>query len=182
MGAIILTGGASSRMGADKASQVWGARRAVDHVAALAEAVGARRIVTAGAAGFGLAHVADAEPPGGPVGGILGGLAFFAGTVGRVLVLAVDAPTIRPSDLQPLLAAEDPGASFLGLPLPMVMSVRSVPGDASPDWPVKRFVERAGLALLAPPPEALLRLRGANTPAERARLAREAGVSGPSAS
>ena len=41
LGAIILSGGASSRMGVDKAAMDWLGRRAVDRVADLAFEVGA---------------------------------------------------------------------------------------------------------------------------------------------
>ena len=39
LGAMILTGGASSRMGVDKATQLWEGIAAVERVAALARAV-----------------------------------------------------------------------------------------------------------------------------------------------
>ena len=71
------------------------------------------------------------------------------------------------------LAAEAPGAAFVGQPLPMVLDLAARPGDAQADWPLRRFVERAGLIQLAPDPVLLPRLRGANTPTERDRLAGE---------
>ena len=170
LGAIILTGGASRRMGVDKASQVWGDRRAVDLVAALAQAAGASRIVTAGGTDFGLPWAADPEPFSGPVAGLLGGVALMGPRIERFLVLAVDAPTIRPDDLAAILAAPPPGASYQGLPLPMLVDRGALPADAANDWPLKRVVERAGLAILPPPTDAAQRLRGANTPEERAGL------------
>ena len=173
LGAIILTGGASRRMGTDKAAQLWDGRRAVDLVADLARALGATVIVSAGDGEFGLPRAPDPAPLSGPVAGVLAGLDLLGGQVARVLVLAVDAPTIRPEDLAPLLAAEAPGAAFVGQPLPMVLDLAARPGDAQADWPLRRFVERAGLIQLAPDPVLLPRLRGANTPTERDRLAGE---------
>lgn len=172
VGAIILTGGASSRMGADKAAQLWGGRRAVDRVADLALALGAPRVLTAGEGDYGFEGVRDPAPQSGPVAGVLAGLAALG--PGRVLVLAVDAPTLTADDLAPLLAADPPGATFEGLPLPMVIDREAAPADAAPDWPLRRFAERAGLARLPPPPGAAERLRGANTPGERERLLRAA--------
>ncbi|HEX5377964.1 MAG TPA: hypothetical protein VFW47_05290, partial [Phenylobacterium sp.] len=69
-----------------------------------------------------------------------------------------------------------PGAAFEGLPLPMVLEVAAAPAEAEAEWPLRRLVERAGLLQLTPSPDALLRLRGANTPEEYGRLAREAGL------
>ncbi len=170
LGAIVLTGGASSRMGEDKASQAWGERRAVDLVAALARSVGAARVVTAGGGDFGLPWAADPAPFSGPVAGLVRGADMFGPAFARLLVLAVDAPTLLADDLAPLLAAPAPGASYRSLPLPMVVSRAAIPPDAEGGWPLKRVVERAGLAQLEPPDGALARLRGANTPDERARL------------
>ncbi|KRA62323.1 molybdopterin-guanine dinucleotide biosynthesis protein A [Caulobacter sp. Root655] len=170
-GAIILTGGASRRMGADKASLDWDGQRAVDRVAALAAAVGAARVLTAGRA-FGLEHVEDPEPGAGPVAGVLGGArALVAHGLARALVLAVDAPTVTADDLAPLLAAPEPGAFYEGLPVPMVVALEALPPDAEPGWPLRRLVERAGLVALPCDEAVRLRLRGANTPEERARLA-----------
>jgi len=160
LGAIILCGGASRRMGRDKAVLDWNGVRAVDRVAALARAVGAAALVTAGA-DLGLPWVADDEAFAGPVGGVVAG-ARALGTE-RLLVLAVDAPTVLPEDLAPLLAA---GGYYDGLPVPMVVEASALPADAEAGWPLRRFVERAGLVALPVPAGALARLRGANTPEE----------------
>ncbi|MBP7705050.1 MAG: NTP transferase domain-containing protein [Caulobacter sp.] len=171
--AVILTGGASSRMGEDKAAQDWGGLRAIDRVAALARAAGAGEVVTAGAVDFGLPWIADPEPLSGPVAGVLA--AARATGAARLLVLAVDAPTLRPEDLSPLLTAGAPGAAYEGLPLPMVLDRAAIPAGAQGGWPLRRLVERAGLA--QPPVEAgaAERIRGANTPEERAALLTAAG-------
>lgn len=169
-GAIVLTGGASSRMGADKALLAWNGRRAVDLIAALAEAAGAAVVLTVGR-DHGLPHVADDTPGAGPVGGVLAGARALAERgLERMLVLAVDAPTAAPADLAPLLAAQCAGAFYEGLFVPMVLRLDALPPDAEPGWPLRRLVERAGLTPLPVAPEALARLRGANTPGERAAL------------
>lgn len=166
LGAIILCGGGSRRMGRDKAALDWNGRRAVDLVADLARAVGAGALVTAGA-DLGLPWVADDAAGAGPVGGVLAG-ARALGTA-RLLVLAVDAPTITVGDLAPLLTT---GGCYEGLPVPMVLEAAALPPDAEAGWPLRRLVERAGLRALPVPEGALLRLRGANTPGERDVLLR----------
>jgi molybdopterin-guanine dinucleotide biosynthesis protein A len=176
LAAIILTGGASRRMGVDKGAQMWGDRRAVDHVADLARTLGARRILTAGEGDYGLERVRDPAPQSGPVAGVLAGLSVLSRNYGRVLVLAVDAPTLRAEDLAPLMASGPPGAAFEGFPLPMIIDPRSTPADARADWPLRRLTEQAGLAMLALPAQATDRIRGANTGEERLRLLRMAGL------
>lgn len=167
LGALILMGGASSRMGADKAYLEWNGVSAAERCARLAQAVGAKLVLTVGGAG----DVPDVWPGGGPVGGILAGVdRLLAADFSRVLVLAVDAPTARPADLTPLLDAPREGAAYEGLHLPMVFQVAALPADAEAEWPVARLIERAGLAQLACDEQAALRLRGANTPEERAAL------------
>ena len=167
LGAIILCGGGSRRMGRDKALLDWDGQRAVDRVAALARAVGAEALVTAGA-DLGLPWVPDDEAGAGPVGGVLAG-AKALGTA-RLLVLAVDAPTVTVEDLASLLAAGSPGAAYEGLPAPMVLDLAALPEGAEAGWPLRRFVERAGLLALPVPEGAMARLRGANTPEERVSL------------
>jgi molybdopterin-guanine dinucleotide biosynthesis protein A len=167
LGGVILVGGASSRMGADKAGQDWGGRRAVDLVAGLARACGADFVLTAGG-DYGLPFVADPAPLSGPASGVLAGAARLAREgASHVLVLAVDAPTLDASDLAPLLAAPDPGAAFTGFPMPMVVAIGALPADAS-GWPLRRLVEAANLALIDPAEDVKPRLRGFNTPEERA--------------
>ncbi|MEH0195279.1 NTP transferase domain-containing protein [Caulobacter sp. CCNWLY153] len=169
LGAIILCGGGSVRMGQDKALIDWGGARAVDRVAALARAAGAEAVLTAGR-DYGLDWVPDPQDGAGPVGGVLAGVAALrARGCERALVLAVDAPTLTLEDLAPLLAAET-GAAFEVSPVPMVLSLGAVPEAALPGWPLRRLVERAGLAVLPCPEEARARLLGANTPEERDRL------------
>jgi molybdopterin-guanine dinucleotide biosynthesis protein A len=164
LGAIILCGGASRRMGRDKAVLDWDGARAVDRVAALARAVGADALVTAGA-DLGLPWVPDEQALAGPVGGVLAGARALGAE--RLLVLAVDAPTLTAEDLAPLLAT---GGYYEGLPVPMVLETAVLPTDAQAGWPLRRLVEAAGLKALPVPDGALARLRGANTPEERAAL------------
>jgi len=172
LGAIILAGGGSRRMGRDKAAQDWGGVRAVDRVAALARALGADPVVTAGR-DYGLAFAPDPRPGAGPVAGVMAGAAMLkAAGCRRALVLAVDAPTLRPADLDPLFAAAAPGAAFESLHLPMLLDLAVLPSDARDDWPLALLVERAGLARPTCPDAARSRLRGANTPEEMARLLR----------
>jgi molybdopterin-guanine dinucleotide biosynthesis protein A len=169
-GVLILTGGGSRRMGRDKAALDWGGVRAVDRLADLARALGAEPVLTVGA-NLGLPFVLDPEPGAGPVGGVLAGVAALSQAgLARALILAVDAPTITAEDLSPLLAADGPGAAFEGLPLPMVLTFSALPEGVEAGWPLRRLVERAGLAVVAAPAEAEARLRGANTPEERAGL------------
>jgi len=171
LGSIILTGGAASRMGADKGALPWLGMRAVDRVAALARAAGAHVLVTVGTTDYGLAFVADDPPLGGPVGGVLAGVkALRTRGCDRALVLAVDAPTIRLADIEPLLSEVGVGAAFEALHLPMVLDIAAIPSEARADWPMARLAERTGLSQLICPPEARARLRGANTPVERDEL------------
>lgn len=179
LGAVILTGGASSRMGLDKAALDWAGLRAVDRAAAAAKGAGADAVITVGPRDYGLPNVADDPPLGGPVGGVLAGLAALqAAGCDRALVLAVDAPTLTPDDLAPLLAAPAPGAAYEDLHLPLAMAVAAAPWDLAADAPLRRLAAEAGLARLAAPPDAQARLRGANTPEERAALLAELAARG----
>lgn len=174
LGAMILSGGASSRMGADKALIDWLGRRAVDWVADLALEVGAKIVVTVGTADYGLPLVVEETPLGGPVGGVLAGAVALrdAGCL-RALVLAVDAPSLTAEDLAPLLAAGAAGGAYEGLHFPLVVALEALPSDARDDWPMARLIERAGVVRLAAPLGTQARLRGANTPQEREALLAE---------
>ena len=162
--AIILARGRSARMGADKATLPWNCEMAVERVWNLAKAAGASEIVVAGG-DYGLPFVSDAVTHGGPVGGLLAGVAALR-SAERFLILAVDAPALLVEDLRQLLDARSPGAAFAGQPLPMVVSREAIPSGLPYDSPLRSFVERAGLGEVAQPQDASDRLRGANTPAE----------------
>lgn len=171
LGAVILTGGSSRRMGADKAAELWFGMRAVDRVAEVARACGARHVVTAGDVDYGYDTAPDATPLGGPVGGLISGAeALRLRGCDRGLFLAVDAPTLLPADVTDLFAQPSPGAAFEGLPLPMVVDLSAWPADAESGWPLRRLVERIGLSQLVCPKDRRSHVRGANTPGERAAL------------
>jgi molybdopterin-guanine dinucleotide biosynthesis protein A len=103
---------------------------------------------------------------------VLAGAARLASEgTSHALVLAVDAPLLEACDLAPLLAAPDPGAAFAGFPLPMLVAIEALPTEA-PGWPLRRLSQAAGLAAIEPPVEMQSRLRGANTPDERAAALR----------
>lgn len=171
LGVIILTGGGSSRMGADKAVLLWNGRRAVDRLAQLAHHLGAAAVLTAGDRDYGLPRAAEDPPGGGPAAGIVAGATALRGQgCSRALVLAVDAPTILETDLHALLDAPPPGAAFADLHLPLVFALDALSPESGAGWPMGRLVERAGLIRLACPSEARARLRGANTPEERQAL------------
>ncbi len=170
LAAAILVGGASSRMGTDKAAQDWLGRRAVDWVADLARSVGASQVITAGG-DYGLPFAADPSPQAGPVAGVMAAAARLrAEGFERILLLAVDAPSLTPADISPLLTSPAPGAVYDGFPLPFVADLAALPVDAQHGWPLRRLAARAGLAALPCPPAVARRLRGANSPEERAAL------------
>ena len=174
LGAMILSGGGSTRMGQDKAGLDWLGVRAIDRVAALARAAGAEIVVEIGVADHGLPRISEDPPGSGPVGGVMAGARALLGAgCDRAVVLAVDAPTLTPEDLAPLLAAPSPGAAFEGLHLPLVVDLAALPAEAEAGGALARLVARSGVGRRPCPAEAQVRLRGANTPAERAVLLAE---------
>jgi molybdopterin-guanine dinucleotide biosynthesis protein A len=155
-------------MGVDKAMLDWNGRTALDRVAGLARALGAARVVAIGRSVETLPSVLDGGQ--GPVGGVIAAVEHLRGLgCERALVLAVDAPTLTPDDIAPLLAAPT-GAAYEGQPFPMVLPVSALPPDVRPEWPMARLAARAGLARPRLPNDAAARLRGANTPEERQAL------------
>ena len=90
LGGLLLTGGASRRMGEDKALIEVGGRRLVDHAAALLTAV-ADPVIEVGPGWSGLPAVREDPPGSGPLAALGAGAASLraAGHDGAVLVLAV---------------------------------------------------------------------------------------------
>ncbi len=158
-------------MGDDKAALEWCGVRAIDRVTSLAKAAGAANIVTVGHTNYGLPFVPDAVRDAGPIGGVLAGAAALAALgLQRVLVLAVDAPTIRLEDIRPLLASPTSAAAFEGFHLPFVADIASLPILMPSNWPLARLIDAMGAARPPCRKHATPRIRGANTPAERQAL------------
>lgn len=167
LGAVILAGGRSSRMGADKASLLWDGRRAIDLVADLARSVGAAAVIVSGA-DYGLPYAPDPQPDAGPAAGLFNAAAVLK-DVSCILALAVDAPTLHKDDLRLLLAAARPGSVFEDQPLPMLVE-RDALLRASGATSLKAIVRTCGLQKLPLPCHMRARVRGANTPQEAAQL------------
>lgn len=104
--AIVLAGGASRRLGVDKAEQHIGGRRLLD--IALAAVSAADAVVVVGPPRYVPREVTvvSEDPPGsGPVAGIAAGLRALPDGPADVAVLAVDLPWITPATVAALTAA-----------------------------------------------------------------------------
>jgi len=175
---VVLAGGQSQRMGADKARLQWRGQSLIDRALSALRASGCTRIIVSGNYPD-YAHVADRYPERGP----LGGLASIAAVApeSRWLVLAVDQPLVDTALLRPLLDGLLAGVECARsvcrygeepLPMALVVSVdtrrwlqSAVCGDAG-----RRSLQalQDRLRIHALPADASLRarLRGANTPDE----------------
>lgn len=108
--AVILAGGASTRMGRDKAWLPCDGQTLLERQAGLARKLRPRELFISGRAdanysAFGLPVLPDATPGLGPLPGILA--ALKASTAPLVLVLAVDLPLMQSEILESLLARCD---------------------------------------------------------------------------
>jgi molybdopterin-guanine dinucleotide biosynthesis protein A len=118
----VLTGGASSRMGRDKAAiEVDGVAMA-DRVVASLVAAGASSVVTVGGAG---ADLDDDHPGAGPLGAVLTSLRWAAG---RVVVVAPCDLVAPDASAFAALAAAAPAVGGVGEPLPVAVG----PGALEP--------------------------------------------------
>lgn len=119
---LVLAGGASRRMGRDKALLPWRGRPLIDHMLALLAAAGVERSVVSGDRPC---HdgLPDRYPGQGPLGGIATAAAALPDCC--LLVVPVDMPLLAPARLVALLR-QYPRAACLhyrGHPLPMRLRV-----------------------------------------------------------
>lgn len=175
---VVLAGGRSQRMGADKARLRWHGQTLLDHALEQLRGAGCTRVLVSGSYQQYL-HVPDRYPDCGP----LGGLASIAEAVpeSRWLVVAIDQPLVDAAMLRPLLTGLQVGLeSARGIcrygeePLPMALTVqpatrqwlrtavRSVTGHRS----LKALHDALRVYTLPADASVRARLRGANTPAE----------------
>lgn len=106
----VLAGGASTRMGTDKALLAVSGRPLAAIAAAALRGAGAARVLAVGGdgaalAGLGLEAVADAAPGEGPLAGILA--ALDAARTDVVVVLACDLPGVTAASVARVIAALD---------------------------------------------------------------------------
>lgn len=116
--AVLLCGGASRRMGRDKALLPLGGGTLLEQAIKTLQALASEVLLAPGAASryasSGLREVLDSEPGQGPCAGILAGLA--AASHDRVLFVAVDLPLLDRCSLAELIAkarAEDADVATL---------------------------------------------------------------------
>ena len=124
-GGVILAGGRSTRMGADKAMLDWHGAPLVGHVASIvAKAVDGPVVVVAAAGQVlpeGMWVVRDREPGRGPLMGLLTGLEALAGEAETAFVCAVDLPFLTTEAIRRPLDALACGAQAA---VPVVAGVR----------------------------------------------------------
>ncbi|MGI9187308.1 MAG: molybdenum cofactor guanylyltransferase [Gaiellales bacterium] len=199
MGAILLLGGRSTRMGTAKASLDWHGEPLAAHVARVLQraAVGPVIVVAAPdqdvpALPDGVELVRDRVADQGPLRGIEAGLDALGDRADAAFVASVDAPLLHPTFVTALLGALTPDVELLvpdaqGFrhPLTAVWRTSTLPavtaaladGVAGPgylfDRVRTRFLDEAALLTLpgvASADPRLDSLRNANTPAELASV------------
>lgn len=178
--AVILAGGASSRMGGvDKALVSLGGERLIDRVVARL-APQADRLMISGASdyGTGLETIADApDAPPGPAGGLLSVCGYLRreGSAAAFLTAPVDGPFLPPDLAErlaaaaPAIAADDNGvhATFAYWTLASLeRAAESLAGEAS--FSLQRLAQAAGARVVRwPGADAFANI---NTPDDLARF------------
>lgn len=171
IGGVILAGGQSSRMGADKATLVLDGRTLLDrarHMLAECGVTSAGAILVSGRPDE-PDGVPDSEPGAGPAHGARDALAALnARGFTRAIIIPVDMPRLTPAHLQPLLSASGSAAAYADQPLPCVVDTQAVPNDAAPS--LFGLLTAHGVTWLACPADAAAALTSINTPQDWAML------------
>ncbi len=150
---VVLAGGASRRMGQDKAQLQVRGRRLLDHMLALLRDCGIDDCVVSGAH-QGYRCVADLHEGAGPMSALHALAQALPDS--RLLIVAVDMPAIRVTWLQHLLntAPRSRCLHFTGAPLPLRLDTDAFTRDALGDLmtrcqPSQRSLQNLLLALSA---------------------------------
>ena len=183
--AAILAGGASRRMGRDKAEVVLGGQTSLERVRASCAAAGVETLVVGGGRP---GAVEDLAPGEGPLQAVISAMRAAPGRA--VVVLACDMPFVTSSLVRALAAPLGPGESARvarlgGEAQPMAMRLEAAAlGALEAAWEggvrsLKRALGPLSVAWLdveALGDDAALGARDFDTPADLAQLAAEAGV------
>ncbi len=165
---VVLAGGRSRRMGADKALLSFGDGTLLRHQVRLLQPLCARVVVSGAYAGFDC--IADAWPDGGPLAGLSAAAAAWPGAL---LALPVDMPLMTATALAELTQAAHP-AHFENHPLPAFFPDAAALGMAAEallagdDRSVRALHRRLGTRPL--PVRDPAALANANTPADWRQL------------
>lgn len=170
---VVLAGGASRRMGRDKALLAWHGEPLIAHQLALLEACGVDTALVSGErpAWHG---IADARANGGPVAGIAGILAARSGDL-RLLVIPVDMPLLQSALLQRLRDREPdaPCLRFAGKVLPFRLRVDArcraeldahMASGAARERSLRALQQAVGLVEIPLQPHEAVQLTDCNTP------------------
>ena len=176
---VVLAGGRSQRMGADKAQLVWHGQRLIDRCAEWLRAAGCSRVLVSGNYPQ-YPHVPDQFPERGPLGGLASVAASEAES--RWLVSAIDQPLLDANLLRELLdgllVATEIGRAVCRYgeePLPMALRVTpetrrwmqyAVSGDSPGHRSLKALQQHLRIHALPADAATRARLRGVNTPEE----------------
>lgn len=179
-GVLILAGGASSRMGVDKASLPYGAQTLLEHMRAVAGRAGAGPVLVGGGP---RSDLTDPVAGAGPVAGLWA----LARTVpdtdppSRWVVIPVDMPLLEGDLLRRLATAGPRPAFYAGHPLPLALTMdRATRGtlerigerlSAGESLSVRQVLALIAARALAPQATERAQLVNANTPHEWERLA-----------
>lgn len=163
---VVLAGGKSSRMGANKALFDYNGTPLIEHMSGILERAGIERVVISGDID-GYDAIPDDETFGGPATAILNLFEKLENT-DAVLAVPVDMPLLAPELLEELTAHPD-GAWFDGYPLPALIARR---GDVALDRrSMRALLEATGARPLDLPEEYEAAMANINTPEDWAEVA-----------
>jgi len=124
VGGIVLAGGASIRLGADKATLDWHGTKLYERVARLlARGLGGGPIVVVDRFGSNLdvpswlERTTDSQPDAGPLVGLLAGLEALAGRVDSAVVVPCDLPLLHPAVVRKLAQSLASGPFDVAAPM-----------------------------------------------------------------
>lgn len=167
---LLLAGGASKRMGRDKAELSWQGQPLIAHMHALLQALPLQRVMVSGDRPD-YAGITDEAPGRGPLGGIASAARALPDC--ELLVVPVDMPRLSVSLLRRLLEAPPCACvCFVGSPLPMRLQLDVALRVWLSDWlcdadaprALHRLQARLDAQMLPLRPHEQTQLANANTP------------------